>query len=162
PEQKTTTTLSLTRSTPQHPETCLKSARHHKTQNPKPKSIPDIQDMASRNLNNITILLGASLRLTAFSGAHGEPGANGHSGTTSIVTTTDEPAGANCAAGGVRITSWLDADGDGTLSGDEAPTTRYVCDGEAGTAGPAGPAGPTGPTGPQGPPGDGGGAGDCA
>jgi hypothetical protein len=50
------------------------------------------------------------------------------SATTSLVTTTDEPAGSNCAGGGVRIDSGIDDDGDGVLATAEIDTTQYVCD----------------------------------
>jgi hypothetical protein len=63
---------------------------------------------------------------------------NGDDGAAALVQSTEEPAGANCAAGGVRIDSGLD-DGaggetaaDGILSGDEIAATSYVCHGEDG------------------------------
>lgn len=43
-----------------------------------------------------------------------------------------EPAGANCAAGGLRIVSGTDSDRDGTLAGNEIASTTYVCDGAEG------------------------------
>ncbi len=104
---------------------------------------------------------------TACAGAGGERGASGAAGKTSIVTTTRAPAGDPCAEGGVRITSGLDADGDGVLDDGEVTTTRYVCDGapgndgEHGMPGDRGDQGDQGPPGPQGPPGDSGGAGNC-
>ncbi len=64
-------------------------------------------------------------------GAQGPTGATGQS-----VTTVAEPAGVNCATGGVRLTS--------------ASGTSYVCNGLRGDAGVAGPTGATGSTGPAG------------
>lgn len=62
-------------------------------------------------------------------------GAAGTDGINSLVSVVDEPAGANCAAGGERITYGLDEDGDGTLDPSEVSGTRYVCDGEPGAPG---------------------------
>jgi len=79
-----------------------------------------------------------------------------------LVRTTDEAAGANCAEGGVRLDEGTDADGDGTLDDDEITGTRYICSGVDGNDGSAGApgadgaegaAGEPGPTGAEGPPG---------
>lgn len=58
---------------------------------------------------------------------------NGASSTT-LVTTSPEPAGANCPAGGVKIESGVDANGDGILQPSEvnAALTTYVCTGTTG------------------------------
>ena len=45
----------------------------------------------------------------------------------STVVTADEPAGQNCPFGGVAITTGVDADGDGALSGDEVVDVVYIC-----------------------------------
>ena len=80
-------------------------------------------------------------------GEPGPPGAPGENGTG--VTVAPEPAGANCANAGVKVTPVA---ADGSL-GDPF----YVCngaDGAPGADGPVGPAGTPGPpgaTGPQGP-----------
>lgn len=66
------------------------------------------------------------------------------------VAVVDEPAGANCAAGGKRLLVGIDTSGDGQLQAAEVSSTAYVCNGEAGTGGAAGPAGPAGPSGPGG------------
>ncbi len=52
-----------------------------------------------------------------------------------LIDVTDEPAGANCAEGGVRVDAGVDDDGDGVLDPGEIDTTEYVCDGTAGTDG---------------------------
>jgi len=54
-------------------------------------------------------------------------GADGKDGLSSLVRLDDEPAGANCAAGGVAIRTGLDSNGDGLLSKDEVTQTQYVC-----------------------------------
>jgi len=49
----------------------------------------------------------------------------------SAVALTEEPPGANCAEGGVRIESGKDTDGDGTLDPNEVDQTEYLCDANA-------------------------------
>ncbi len=77
-------------------------------------------------------------------GAMGATGPQGPAGANGVsVTGVAEPAGVNCAAGGMKYTS--------------ASGTTYVCNGQlgatgaTGAAGPTGPQGPMGATGPQGP-----------
>src|SRR5262245_1626310 len=53
----------------------------------------------------------------------------GEDGTSSLTNLTDEPAGSNCANGGVKIESGVDADHDGTLSATEVSATKFVCNG---------------------------------
>jgi len=48
--------------------------------------------------------------------------------TTSLVEVNEEPAGANCANGGVRIESGVDDDADGVLDAGEIDDTSFVCD----------------------------------
>jgi len=68
-------------------------------------------------------------------------GADGADGQQTLVSTADEPAGASCASGGVRIDVGLD-DGsgggvarNGALEAGEVQDTRYVCNGADGTDG---------------------------
>jgi hypothetical protein len=66
------------------------------------------------------------------SGAPGQPGAAGEAGAPgqgSLVVTTHELAGPNCAYGGTRIETGIDANGDGMLETGEvnASQTQYVC-----------------------------------
>lgn len=88
-------------------------------------------------------------------GPQGEQGAQGDSGVNSLVSITDEPAGANCAAGGKKIYAGLDnGDGGGTAGNDvlepgEVDSTSYVCNGAQGPQGPQGPQGEQGPPGPN-------------
>lgn len=95
-------------------------------------------------------------------GANGSNGANGADGKNALVSTTLEPAGANCATGGTKIEVGIDVNGNGILDAGEinASQTKYVCNGAQGPAGqngvngatgPQGPIGLTGPLGPQGP-----------
>jgi len=67
------------------------------------------------------------LTLVPFLVAAGCAGEDGADGVSSLTDVADEPAGANCAVGGVRIDSGVDADGDGTLDAGEIAVTRYVC-----------------------------------
>ncbi len=59
-------------------------------------------------------------------------------GSTTLVATSDEPAGSNCAGGGLRIDTGVDDDEDGTLAPGEIDTTQYVCDAANGTQAPFG------------------------
>ncbi len=54
---------------------------------------------------------------------------NGGNGTQTLVTTTPEPAGSNCAAGGLRVDVGADTNGNGTLDASEVTSTSYVCNG---------------------------------
>jgi hypothetical protein len=86
-------------------------------------------------------------------GPQGVAGANGTNGQNTLVKTTTEIAGANCATGGVKIEYGLDANNNGTLDVSEinATLTKYVCNGAVGATGPAGSTGPQGAQGIQGP-----------
>jgi hypothetical protein len=77
-------------------------------------------------------------------GADGTDGASGASGHDSLVLVSDEPAGANCAAGGKKIQTGLDANGNGTLDAGEVAATSYVCNGATGANGAAGADGKSG------------------
>ncbi len=68
-------------------------------------------------------------------GAPGTNGTNGTNGQTSLVSITAEPAGANCTYGGSKISSGLDANGDGILQASEVTGTSYICNGSNGTNG---------------------------
>ncbi len=65
-------------------------------------------------------------------GAPGEPGANGTPGRSALVNVADEPANEDCPAGGQRLDSGVDLDGDGTLDRDEINSTELVCHGQTG------------------------------
>ncbi|PZR07449.1 MAG: hypothetical protein DI536_27750 [Archangium gephyra] len=108
------------------------------------------------------VVLSVSLFLAACSNPAGQTN-NGL-----VALTNAEPAGENCAGGGVKLRFGLDANGNARLDEDEVDSTltQYVCNGVAGangmngmnglagadgtmgtmgTVGPAGPAGAAGP-----------------
>ncbi|MEY2692731.1 MAG: hypothetical protein RIT03_1121 [Bacteroidota bacterium] len=82
----------------------------------------------------------------------GTAGPQGEDGNLTLVNTTTEAAGTNCATGGVKLEFGVDLNRNGTLETEEIATglTKYVCNGAAGPQGTAGTAGPAGPAGPQG------------
>ncbi|MBN9168166.1 MAG: hypothetical protein J0I07_44975 [Myxococcales bacterium] len=67
-------------------------------------------------------------------GKNGTDGTSGTNGKTSLIATSDEPAGANCREGGKRIDTGIDANGNGVLDPQEKGTPTYVCNGAAGEA----------------------------
>ena len=82
---------------------------------------------------------------TGAAGADGQNGANGQDGLTSYVFQTEVlPGDTNCPAGGTVVTSGLDADGDGQLTGIEIMAKEYICNGKDGLPGATGAQGPTG------------------
>jgi hypothetical protein len=44
-----------------------------------------------------------------------------------LVTTAEEPAGANCAVGGIAVSTGVDVDGNGALDASEVAATSYIC-----------------------------------
>ena len=68
-------------------------------------------------------------------GGAGEQGEQGLPGTNALLRTVDEPAGANCDNGGLRIEVGADDDGDGSLAEGEVDQTTFACDGAPGAAG---------------------------
>jgi hypothetical protein len=87
-----------------------------------------------------------------LTGASGTNGAAGASGQTSLVKTTVEPIGANCANGGFKTEYGLDANTNGALDVSEinSALTQYVCNGANGTIGSTGAAGTNGAVGASG------------
>jgi concanavalin A-like lectin/glucanase superfamily protein len=65
-------------------------------------------------------------------GAAGATGATGAGASTLLVETSNEAAGANCAAGGQRIRAGYDSNGNGVLDAAEVASTGYVCSGATG------------------------------
>jgi subtilisin family serine protease len=57
---------------------------------------------------------------------------NGLEGLVSLVKVTDEAAGATCVAGGSKIETGIDQDGNGVLDASEVQDTHYVCGGVEG------------------------------
>jgi len=82
---------------------------------------------------------------------NGSNGAAGSNGIGSLIAVVAEPAGVlHCAAGGSRITSGPDGNGNGVLDIAEVASTAYVCNGVAGTNGTNGSNGATGAAGSNG------------
>ena len=90
--------------------------------------------------------------LTGAQGIAGATGATGASGKNTLVKTTSEVAGANCAIGGTKVEVGLDANSNGVLDTSEvnATLTKYVCNGATGSTGVQGPQGIAGLAGAQG------------
>ena len=82
-------------------------------------------------------------------GATGLQGPAGASGKNSLVKTTTEAAGTNCATGGMKVEYGLDANSNGVLDATEinATLTKYVCNGAVGATGATGSTGAQGPIG---------------
>lgn len=57
------------------------------------------------------------------------PGVTGVGGKQILVVMAAEPAGANCSAGGTRVDTGLDDDGDAALAPGEIMSSAYVCGG---------------------------------
>jgi len=68
-------------------------------------------------------------------GAAGQDGANGENGLTSLIVSSVEPSGSNCANGGTRVETGIDDDRNGFLSPAEVDAVVFVCNGEPGADG---------------------------
>jgi hypothetical protein len=68
---------------------------------------------------------------TGLTGPQGVAGTNGTNGLNALIKTITEPAGSNCANGGTKIETGLDANSNGVLDASEvnASQTKYVCNG---------------------------------
>ena len=90
---------------------------------------------------------------TGPQGVAGTNGTNGTDGKNTLVKTTTEAAGVNCATGGTKVEVGLDANSNGVLDASEvnAALTKYICNGAVGATGTQGIQGLTGATGAQGP-----------
>ncbi len=86
---------------------------------------------------------------TSFA-CNGSAGSVGVTGKPSLVAVTSEASGANCASGGNKVRSGLDANSNGTLEDGEVQSTSFVCHGSAGAQGVAGAAGAAGSNGTNG------------
>ena len=62
-------------------------------------------------------------------GANGANGSNGANGVGTLISVDREPAGANCAYGGNKITTGADTNANGALDTSEVSTTNYTCNG---------------------------------
>lgn len=92
---------------------------------------------------------GTEVTATSFA-CNGSAGSAGAGGKPSLVAVTTESAGANCASGGNKVRSGLDANSNGTLEDGEVQSTSFVCHGSAGAQGVAGAAGAAGSNGTNG------------
>ena len=70
-------------------------------------------------------------------GIQGPAGADGDTAIKTLINTTDEAPGTNCANGGIKIEVGDDTNGDGILDATEIDDslTRYVCNGDDGQDG---------------------------
>ncbi len=59
-----------------------------------------------------------------FNGTDGQDGVDGYS---SLILTTNEPAGNNCANAGIKIETGIDFNRDGNLNASEIDTVQYIC-----------------------------------
>ena len=64
---------------------------------------------------------------------------DGMDGMSALAVTTTEPAGSNCADGGLMIEVGVDGNGNGALDSNEVSYTEYVCNGADGANGSASP-----------------------
>lgn len=81
--------------------------------------------------NDDDVLDPSEIQSTIFV-CNGPEGDDGEEGLSALVRQADEPAGANCAHGGVRIESGLDDDDDENLDDAEVEHTSYACNGAPG------------------------------
>jgi OmcA/MtrC family decaheme c-type cytochrome len=74
---------------------------------------------------------------TGATGPTGTVGPTGTAGGTTLVKTSDEAAGTNCAEGGIKIEVGVDANENGVLDATEvdASLTTYACNGDTGLPG---------------------------
>ena len=68
-------------------------------------------------------------------GQDGVNGADGENGINSLIVSSAEPNGINCANGGTRVDTGMDDNGDNFLSPDEIDDTIFVCNGADGNDG---------------------------
>jgi trimeric autotransporter adhesin len=73
---------------------------------------------------------------TGTIGLTGPQGIAGNDGKNTLIKTTAEPVGANCATGGVKQEYGIDANNNGILDPAEmnVTLTKYICNGATGTA----------------------------
>ncbi len=86
------------------------------------------------DLNDNGVLDSNEVSLSDYlcNGEDGAPGNPGEVGAQPMVNITDEGAGSDCPAGGIRLDTGLDTNGDGNLQPAEITATQFVCDGEKG------------------------------
>ncbi len=62
-----------------------------------------------------------------MNGTDGTDGTDGSDGLTSLISTTVEQPGANCANGGFRLDIGLDSNANGQLDAGEVSSSQYLC-----------------------------------
>ena len=72
--------------------------------------------------------------LSGTDGQHGNDGADGIDGHDSLISSSSEPAGSNCANGGHKMEIGTDSNRNGQMETNEISNTLYICDGEDGVA----------------------------
>src|SRR3569833_3565375 len=87
--------------------------------------------MTSRVLRipqGLRLVVGGMLVLAACEGPTG-PAGEGSAGSNALTSTSNEPSGANCPNGGIKVDVGLDSNDNGTLDASEVTGTSYVCNG---------------------------------
>lgn len=81
-------------------------------------------------------MLSTAVAIVGCKGDKGELGPQGPNGKNSLTRTSVEAPGGNCATGGTKIETGIDANNNGALEDNEvdATKTKYVCNGATGTA----------------------------
>ena len=79
----------------------------------------------------IKIVLTCAFIATLFFGCTKE----GTTGQSSLLNLTPEPPGVNCASGGIKVASGIDANRDNVLEDNEIQNVKYVCNGNDGSNG---------------------------
>ena len=95
------------------------------------KTETDPNGGSSYTITGTSQLLSVPYALYAKTAGSSTPGPQGASGLNTLVNTTTEPAGANCANGGTKIEFGLDVNSNGILESSEinSALTKYVCNG---------------------------------
>lgn len=88
------------------------------------------------DLNNDLVLTEEEIQSSFFlcHGGQGQDGSNGINGMLTLIKVIDEPAGENCANGGLLLQTGVDTNANGELDDSEIETNKYVCDGESTTS----------------------------
>ena len=82
----------------------------------------------SKVLNQVMLAAAVGALLGACDGKDGRDGAAGARGLSSVIAQTVLPRGdANCAAGGTRVDSGIDDNGNGVLDSGEIDASNFVC-----------------------------------
>jgi len=87
------------------------------------------------DLNGNGVLDNSEITSTQYvcNGTNGTNGTNGANGLSALALTTNESAGANCAAGGKKVSIGLDTNGNSILDIAEITASYYVCNGSPGS-----------------------------